>query len=510
MTKESYMNDIKKLNKDNAFMEHEQLVKLAREKEVTQLKEENTLSIKQPENYNVTLENEQLHCTVEFLQYVNDTHLLKKLAGEIAKATYLPEHTTFLTGLGIFSSIACRKYKVDYKNNGSLPIGLYVIAEQPSGTGKSRSNSLFQTPFNIAHYEYKKEIKSKRDAIKNKNEKDRTEEEKALLPLLEKKQIPFFITNSTPEALEETLKYSNGFFSAVSSEQGLFNAMLGLCYGDGKASNNDLLLNGFDGGDISSIRVTRDGYSGKVVGSAVMFAQPGSIETILTQSNGTGLSERFLLLAEQHKLGVRNHTIEYPINNELLNKYDALCNELAKDILVNNKDCNDLISLKICDVGHKLIAEYRNTIELHLADGGKYSHISLRGAAGKINMQIIKIAANLHLLDSQQNETIAIEHVQSSIDIANAMLEANLKLCIDKGIIGKKSEWVAIIRYFERNNDKTNSYRKINNCLRKQLPFKSLTGNKSAAIGKALEEMIESQLITKTTENKLVLYSLAQ
>jgi hypothetical protein len=166
--------------------------------------------------------------------------------------------------------------------------------------------------------------------------------------------------------------------------------------------------------------------------------------------------------------------------------------------------------LKICDAGHQLIAEYRNTIELDLADGGKYSHISLRGAAGKINMQIMKIAANLHLLDSQQNETIAIEHVQASIDIANAMLAANLKLCIDKGVIGKKSEWVAIIGYFERNHDKTNSYRKINNCLRKLLPFKNLTGNKSAAIRKALEEMIESQLITKTTENKLVLYSLVQ
>lgn len=504
------MNDIKKLNKDNALMEHEQLVKLAREKDITQLKEENTLSIKQPVNYNATLDNEQLHCTVDFLQYLDDTHLLKQLAGDIAKATHLPEHTTFLTGLGIFSSIACRKYKIDYKNNGSLPIGLYVIAEQPSGTGKSRSNSLFQTPFNKAHYEYKKELKSKADAINKKKEKDRTEEDNALLLQCNKKQIPFFITNSTPEALEETLKYSNGFFSTVSSEQGLFNAMLGLCYGDGKASNNDLLLNGFDGGDISSIRVTRDGYSGKVVGSAVMFAQSGSIETILTKSNGTGLSERFLLLAEQHKLGERNHSIDLPIDKELLTKYNLLCEKLAKDILVNNKDCNDLISLKICDAGHQLIAEYRNTIELDLADGGKYSHISLRGAAGKINMQIMKIAANLHLLDSQQNETIAIEYVRSSIDIANAMLEANLKLCIDKGIIGKKSEWVAIIGYFERNHDKTNSYRKINNCLRKQLPFKNLTGNKSAALRKALEEMIESQLITKTTVKKVDLYSLAQ
>jgi hypothetical protein len=50
--------------------------------------------------------------------------------------------------------------------------------------------------------------------------------------------------------------------SAVSSEQGLFNTLLGSCYGNDKTSNNDLLLNGFDGGAMSSLRVTRSGYIG--------------------------------------------------------------------------------------------------------------------------------------------------------------------------------------------------------------------------------------------------------
>lgn len=505
------MTSTNKAVKEKAYLNLQQQVEAAKLKEAQQLQvAKAALPSKQPKNYNDVLDNEQHHCTVEFLQFVDDLHLLKQLAINIAKATHLPEHTIFLTGLGVFSSIACRMYKVDYLHNDSLPIGLYVVSEQPSGTGKSRSNSVFQGPFNKAQNEYFKESKARLAELKKKGSENCSSGETVEFERLSKKQIPFFVTNSTPEALEETLIVSNGFFSAISSEQGLFNSMLGLSYGDGRVSNNDLLLNGFDGGDVASMRISRNGYSGKVIGSVVMFAQPGSIEKILGQSNGTGLSERFLLLSEQHKLGTRDHTIEIPINVDLLDKYNSICEPMAKDVLGNRKEYCDLINLKICKEGHKLIAEYRNTIENNLADGGKYSHISLRGAAGKINMQIMKIAANLHLLESQKDETIAVKHVQSAIDIANAMLEANLKLCIDKGLIGRKAEYVAILRYFEKHS-KPISYRDICNSMSRTLPFKNLTGSKSGAVKATLEEMAkQGLLLTAIDENKVIRYSLGQ
>ena len=503
------MNSTGQTTKEKLLIELEQQVEVAKLKEAKQLAKAKVItSSKQPKNYNFILDSEQHHCTVEFLQFIDDLHLLKQLAIDIAKATHLPEHTTFLTGLGIFSSIACRKYKVDYQHNGSLPIGLYVVAEQPSGTGKSRSNSYFQEPFTNAQHQHRKDIKVSLSTLTAKENK--TAEEQLEFEKRSKKQIPFFITNSTPEALEETLNHTNGFFGAISSEQGLFNSMLGLSYGDGKVSNNDLLLNGFDGGNVSSMRITRGGYSGRVVGSAVMFAQPGSIETILKQSNGTGLSERFLLLAEQHKLGTRDHTKETPINVDLLNRYNSICELLAKEVLVNNKEYSDLISLIICDGGHILIAEYRNTIELHLVDGGKYSHISLRGSAGKINIQIMKIAANLHILDGNESETIAVQHVKSAISIANTMLEANLKLCIDKEIIGRKAEYVAILNYFKKHSGAI-IFRDINNSMCKTLPFKNLTGNKSSAVRATLADMVkEGLLLNSTDENKIAKYSLGQ
>ncbi|HEY8219714.1 MAG TPA: DUF3987 domain-containing protein, partial [Methylobacter sp.] len=203
-------------NKEKAYLQLEQQVGAAKLKEAQQFKADKN---KQPKNYNAVLDNEQHHCTVDYLQFVDDSHLLKQLAIDIAKATHLPEHTTFLTGLGVFSSIACRKYKVDYQDNRSLPIGLYIVAEQPSGTGKSMSTSFFQDPFNKAIKERSKEIKARLAELKDKKEK--SDEEEVEIERLSKPLVPFFVTNSTPEALEETLNHTNGFFSAISTEQGL-------------------------------------------------------------------------------------------------------------------------------------------------------------------------------------------------------------------------------------------------------------------------------------------------
>ena len=97
--------------------------------------------------HNATLDDEQHHCTVDFLQFVDDNHILKQLSLSIANATHLPDHTVFLMGLGVFASVACRWRRVNYQHGEELPIGLYTTAEHPSGTAKSRTLKAFQKPF---------------------------------------------------------------------------------------------------------------------------------------------------------------------------------------------------------------------------------------------------------------------------------------------------------------------------------------------------------------------------
>ena len=317
-----------------------------------------------------------------------------------------------------------------------------------------------------------------------------------------------FVTNSTPEGLEKTLSDSRGFFSAVSSEQGLFNSLLGGSYGNGRQNNNDLVLNGFDGGEVNSLRAGRNGFNGSVIGAVCCFAQQGSVETILNASNGTGVSERFLMLSEPHNLGIRNHKQVFNKSFYAEANYALQCDKF-EDVIEDPLTPEDLIPLTISPKGFDLIKDYRNSIESYLADGGRYSHISLRGAGCKIDMQIMKLSANLHLSDFNDSNVIADKHVISAIRIADDLLEANLKLCQAKGIMGVKAEFTAILNYMtSKHGIKTE--RDLINSLRTTQPFKDFSGKKSNLIKDTLASMSKEGLLLKTCINKVINYELGQ
>ena len=466
--------------------------------------------------FNQTLDTEHRYCSVDLLRKVDDNHTLKRLCIQVAAETHLPVNTVFLMGLTVFSSIASRKYAVEYQNGEHIPIGLYSVVEQPSGTGKSWCLGTFQKPFIAIQQELLRAVLKKMKDFEKKtgSGEELTENEQTELKELGQKRkrlsTGLFVTNSTPEALEMTLDGTNGFFSAVSSEQGLFNSLLGNSYKSEKnANNNDVMLNGFDGGHVNSIRVSREGYNGRVIGGVACFAQQGSIEVVLKSSNGTGLSERFLMLAEPHSLGKRDHTKRIQTDPLLSVSYANHC-DLMKSVINDPLTLDELNNLSISDDGFLKINQYRNKIEPDLVDGGKFSHVSLRGAASKINMQIMKIASNLHLLDYDMQPEIPERHVIAAIDIANELLEANLKLCRDKGIMGVKAEFTAVINYLTGKFG-VKSERDILNNIRGVQPFKDFTGNRTQLIKDTLKEMTEQKLLNQSwdTVGKSA-YTLAQ
>lgn len=295
------------------------------------------------------------------------------------------------------------------------------------------------------------------------------------------------------------LKANKGYISLASSEQGLMNSVLGIINsGSGKdkrANNNDTLLNLFDGQRIGSLRIGRVPFSGQPVGAVACFAQDGLVQTILEASNGTGVSERFLMIVENHNLGNRDHMKKRPEDKALLAEYAEKC-QFFRDVLINPLMYDDLVQLKLSDRAMTLIAMYKNKIEMHLADGGKFSHISLRGAAGKADTQIIKIAANLQVLDDPSLGIVADKYVEAAIGIFNDLLEANLKLCRDKDIIGHTAEYEAITAYLSRQHSNQALASAIINSMRNTQPFKSFTGSKSQAINDALSGMVGEGLLT--------------
>ncbi len=470
--------------------------------------------------HNEILDTENKYCLVDLLKYVDDKHVLKALSIKVAVETDLPVNTVFLAGLATYSAMASRKYVVQYSNGDALPIGIYAVIEQPSGTSKSRCLTIFQKPFYNMQKSLLRVVKKEMDVLvaykPDQEEADNLSKEELTLKLdeLKKKQEQLgkglFVTNATPEGLEKTLLDTWGYFSAISSEQGLFNSLLGNSYGnDKKANNNDVMLNGFDGGYVNSIRVTRKGYNGNVVGSIVCFAQSGSIETVLKASNGTGLSERFLMLTEPHSLGKRNHKKKQIIIASFVEvNYESAC-KLFESIITEPKNLDQLYNLTIDEAGFELINEYRNKLEPDLIDGGRFSHISLRGAASKINMQIMKIAANLHLLDYDTQSKIPEKHIIAAIAIANELLEANLKLCKEKGIMGIKAEFTAILSLFE-NNPRPRTERNIIQLKFQKIPFKDFSGCKSSLIRKTLAEMVKQRLLAIIVREDVIHYTPAQ
>lgn len=457
------------------------------------------LAFKQEKGESSVLDASEQTKSVDLLSFIADDHLIKQLSKGIASTYHLPESTVFMMGISIFSSMACRKYCVNYADGSSLPIGLYVIAEQPSGVGKSRCLGFFQKPF----YEIHKGLAQDRTKQLNyllgiEETSELSDAEHQELYELKNNMMPnLCTTNATPAGLELTLASNYGFFAAISSEQGLFNSLFN-SKSNGGVVNNDVVLNGFDGGFVNVSRAGREGYSGHITGSVTCFAQQGSIETILEASQGSGLSERFLMLVEPHMLGKRDHTLEQSINNEITIKYEITC-DFAVDLLKEPRLYDDLSHLFINKEGFKLIAEYKNEIEPFLADGGKYSFTALRGVASKINIQVMKIAANLHLLDNGfWKPEIELKHVKSAIQIADKLLQHQRQLLIDKGIIGLKAEYQTMLRFFEFRDTKL-TLRMIQQKCRNVKPFKDMP-KASQAIKGCLAEMVKDDLLIKFEE----------
>jgi hypothetical protein len=380
---------------------------------------------------------------------------------------------------------------------------LYVVAEQPPAAAKTWLQTEFQKPFDTIDDEKRKQQKEAITSLEKQIDdcEDAKENKELVKQLKEFKHIPLlFITNTTPEALEMSLHKTNGFFSLVSSEQTLFDSLFGLIGGDkGKQNNNEVVLNGFDAGKSGTLRIGRGAYSGRAAGGVALFAQNGSIEKLLNASGGTGLSERFLMLSSTHLLGKRKHIDAPRIDRSITTEYHELAADLARRAL--NQDCNvnDLSILTISTAAHRKINQFRDFIEDRLADSGAYAvHQSLRGAAGKANIQIMKMAANLHLLDGGAYENVIDDkHVNSAIGIVDDVLNSMLALCHDKELVGAKAEYSAIIGYLSKKS-KGATVNEMVNSLKTTKPFKDMTSGRNEAIKIAINEMITKGLLSES------------
>jgi hypothetical protein len=351
------------------------------------------------------------------------SHILHRMASYIHKEKPLPLSTLILVGLGVASGMTAKKWNCAYLKKGTSPICLYIVAEQGAGKGKTYALDIFQQPIKDIVSKTSKEFK---DLIKkkqnekiqyisngfNSKEKGATQKYKARIKIIDEeiksfedqdKSINSFnpITQTTPEALEESLNKTNGFFIVASDEKSLIDTLIK----PKDKKSNAVLLNGRDAGYYQSIRVGRKGYIGTLTGSFILFAQKGPIKSIINASDNTGLFERFLIACEP-EIDKKKYS-ELQSDDEIqadVNHYENLYNLYAskfaflEELILNPLHYDELESLKISKNSWNDIYKFQEDYKKKII----HNHLSsdmLETMIEKADKQVMSIASNLYLLD---------------------------------------------------------------------------------------------------------------
>ena len=271
--------------------------------------------------------------------------------------------------------------------------------------------------------------------------------------------------------------------------------MMGASYGSAdRKNNNDLALKGFNGEYHASSRSSRSGYIGDVVGAVTCFAQDAAIETILSKSEGSGMAERFLMIVEPTQLGTRNHLSHYYPQEYSQNVFNRILGELTHKALTMPTEFMELPQFHIDKADWVKIHTFRNEIEPHLADGGKYSTATMRGIASKVDMHIMKIATLLAIIDGKSNQKLPSHYIESAIGIMRDMLEHALSLLFKTGLVGFDAEENAIISYLGKYKGATS--RQVQQAKFRVKPFKE-SQDPYGAIRKTIDRLIDKQVVAE-------------
>lgn len=392
---------------------------------------------------------------------VNDN--LGAYAKAVAESIKFPEATTYAFGLAAVASAMQINFFYRYFGN-EKPVTLYVIASQPPGTGKSGVKDSFCTPIKAAYDDINVGNHIERQMLESKLKDEQKEAEKAsgsdnelrarLTKIEEIKskiaETPVYqyaFQDVTAEALEASALKQRGIFNVISDEATAVSALLGTMYGDGKA-NNGMLLKGWDGELVETGRISREGGVGTVRGVFAILAQDEAIRGMIENGlRGNGALERFLMVREKPTLGTRNHAIYTPVPYELKHVYEETVTNLVRQ--------QSHVCFELSKEAQEFVAYLKNDYEPHLADGGKYSHALLRGAIGKLDKNVIKIACILHGFENwkpsgKRSKTIQLEQVMQAHHVYKQLIQAYETTAQSQGYMGAQTEMSKVIDAIQR------------------------------------------------------------
>ena len=318
---------------------------------------------------------------------------------------------------------------------------------------------------------------------------------------------------------------NNGLFSIISDEKRGMEQMFSN-NGHQGPKNFAPLLAGYDGGRISSSRVTREGFEGIAHGSVIAFAQDGLISQVLENGNNTGIAERFIFIQEATMLGKRAKPQKKSLHFDRREfnafvQFVMLTQLPDKVVMQPNGKGHSSVDL---DDHFDLINDYLyDELEPQIGPGGLYHGGLIGGMAAKQATLITKLAAVLHIYrfackgglvvteqttpdgikvrtvdqDSSTHigvpELIGREDVQIAIDLSRAILAGNYRAIVALGLTGKNAEAQAVLNYLRSEPKKAAPLKNALAKLRQCAPFKKgSTPAKTAFVRDTIARMVES------------------
>lgn len=431
----------------------------------------------------------------------NDVDVVGKLSRNIAASVQFPASSAYAHFLGCVSAAMLGRFTVDYHGTDQ-PTALYVVTSQPPSTGKSAINSLAIAPMvaeveriNEQRKKERKKIQAKLAGLAKEMKGERSGADMAALyeekedleeKLLKMCDIVFPVSDTTPEGLAK-INNRQGNFAVISDEATSINSLLGLTYANSeRKTNSELVLKAWDAGHVSIARANAENnMSFKALGCMSVIAQDETITGIMEAgSRGIGVSERFLLVREESFLGRRTF-----IDDEGDSTYEPVDAGLKAQYyqLVHNIMSEQSVSLKVSKSAMRVLNRARQEMEPDLADGGKYSHTMLRGALGKMDKQVIRIASVLHVIRNWHNESgnpqksreIEVETMQEALLMFQELSKTYISAANASGHAGDDAEMTKLIDIITRHgkaNKGILSVRAIYENARKVKPFVGQAG----------------------------------
>lgn len=331
------------------------------------------------------------------------------------------------------------KYLIEGKEGWKEPVNLYtLIIARPS---ERKSPTMVKITKPLVEYEKEENERRKNDirnsknlmemyenklkTLKNTYGKKPTKEQDIITQIQELNQemdnlevvnyLRLFVDDITPEALVSVMKENNEKIGMFSDEGGIFSTLAG------RYSNNipniEIVLKAFNG---TNVNVDRKGREPEKLNNPyltiLLFIQPIVLENMFQNNEfrGKGLCARFIYCYPKSKVGMRNINSE-PINKETEEEYKRI----IKTLLQN--DVKEPIILKLSPEAYILSQNFAENIEIKLREELK----PIEEWGGKFHGLVLRIAANIHLVENIDNGNLIISEqiMEKAIEIGLYYLE---------------------------------------------------------------------------------------